>query len=365
VAAGGQQQIACDQASSASAAAITYTSTGMALGGAPFFNPGDGRPAYFGAPGSAGSRVTFLPPPIPTSTPISIYVPSKGYLRVDSTSDYAYVGNGTGLTPPELFYVQVRPWGRTAAPRGVSALPSRAAPRPPAAAARKLLRASNTPLAPPAGPSEPHGHAADPGGPGRGAAVAPDRPLLPPGHLHGQRDDGGPVCGPAPRILPAPGPAAGQHGAAAAAAARTAVGPQARPPAAACQHFSIRLQPRQHWAPPDYCRAPAPAAARQQHRRRHPLWRRPHVAGACASGARQGCSCCLPSGPPAQGLKSTPHPLTSGSLPSSSLMPLRRLPFHLPRYLSRYTACSGTSRLLRLAPSSATLSLAWTTWAAP
>jgi hypothetical protein len=108
LAVGGQQQIACDQAGLSSAAPFTYTGTGITLDGQPFTNPGGGKPAYFGAQGSTGSSVTFLPPPIPTSTPVNIYVPSKGYLRVDSTSDFAYVGNGTGLTPPELFYVQVR-----------------------------------------------------------------------------------------------------------------------------------------------------------------------------------------------------------------------------------------------------------------
>jgi hypothetical protein len=108
VAVGGQQQIACDQATPASAAAITYTGVGMALNGQPFVNPGDGTPAYFASAGSAGSAVTFLRPPILTSTALDIYTPNGGYLRADSATDFVYVGNGTGLAPPEQFTMQVR-----------------------------------------------------------------------------------------------------------------------------------------------------------------------------------------------------------------------------------------------------------------
>jgi hypothetical protein len=85
----GQQQIACDQPTAATATPLTYTSRGLSYQGAPFFNPGGGQPAYFSTPGSAGTSATFLPPPIPTNTPVNIYVPSKGYLRVDNITGFA------------------------------------------------------------------------------------------------------------------------------------------------------------------------------------------------------------------------------------------------------------------------------------
>jgi hypothetical protein len=43
-------------------------------------------------------------PPLPPITPITIQDPSGNYVRVQNSSDFAWVGNGTGKTPPETFY---------------------------------------------------------------------------------------------------------------------------------------------------------------------------------------------------------------------------------------------------------------------
>jgi hypothetical protein len=37
-----------------------------------------------------------------------MHVPGKGYLRIDSTTQFASCSSGTGATPAELFYVQAR-----------------------------------------------------------------------------------------------------------------------------------------------------------------------------------------------------------------------------------------------------------------
>ncbi len=106
----GQQQIACDQPTRATATPLTYTGRGLAYNGAPFFNPGAGQPAYFSTPGTAGTSATFLPPPIPTNTPVNIMVPSKGYLRVDNITGYA-----VGARPAQPLCTLAR---RTALPVG-------------------------------------------------------------------------------------------------------------------------------------------------------------------------------------------------------------------------------------------------------
>jgi hypothetical protein len=301
VAVGGEQQIACDQDSAATATAITYTGAGMALDGQPFVNPGGGRPAYFGAQGSAGgTKITFLPPPVPTSAPVNINISSKGYLRADNTANYAYVGNGTGLTPPELFYMQVRARVPGRRLRARAAAPAcRARPlRGPCAGLRPQLTAPVTPVASwPTGPSQPHRHAADQGGPGGGAAVAPDRPLLSPRRLHRQRDNGGPGSGTAPRLQPTQGTEESQRGGASAWHPACA---QAYPSAASRQHLGICLQLRS-WqrAPPQRRQAPGPAASPRR-RHRHHCRRGPHLPGAvctapvpaAAAGARL-CHCPL------------------------------------------------------------------------
>jgi hypothetical protein len=81
-------EIACDQPTAATAATLTYTGTGMSYNGAPFVNPGGGKPAYFGAPGTSATSATFLPPPIPTDTPVSILITSKGYLVALNSTVY-------------------------------------------------------------------------------------------------------------------------------------------------------------------------------------------------------------------------------------------------------------------------------------
>jgi hypothetical protein len=43
-------------------------------------------------------------PPLPPITPITIQDPRGNYVRVQNSSDFAWVGNGTGKTPPETFY---------------------------------------------------------------------------------------------------------------------------------------------------------------------------------------------------------------------------------------------------------------------
>jgi hypothetical protein len=57
---------------------------GIGYDGAPFVSPGAGKPAYFGTPGTAGTSAVFLPPPIPTNTPVSVLVPGKCYLQLDT-----------------------------------------------------------------------------------------------------------------------------------------------------------------------------------------------------------------------------------------------------------------------------------------
>jgi hypothetical protein len=42
-------------------------------------------------------------PSIPPDTPLNIITPSGPYVRSDNTSNYAYPGNGTGITPPEQY----------------------------------------------------------------------------------------------------------------------------------------------------------------------------------------------------------------------------------------------------------------------
>jgi hypothetical protein len=100
---GGQQRVACDQSSTEGAAQLVYTGSGASYNNQPFINPGSNQPIYFGGSAAKPQAAAFLPPPIPTNTAISIAMPSRGFLRIDSTTAYAYCGNGNGTSPPELF----------------------------------------------------------------------------------------------------------------------------------------------------------------------------------------------------------------------------------------------------------------------
>jgi hypothetical protein len=98
-------QIQCDQQTPATASTLIYTGHGAEYNGQPFTNPGSNKPIYFGV--GNGTDASFQPPPLDTTSPMSIRYPGRGYLRVDNATNYAYCGNGTGEDPPELFYVQV------------------------------------------------------------------------------------------------------------------------------------------------------------------------------------------------------------------------------------------------------------------
>jgi hypothetical protein len=92
----GQLQFVCDQDTPGTA--ITYTGPGMALNGQPFINPGDGKPGYFAPATSGDSNVAFVLPPISTTTPVSFFIPGKGYLRIDSTTGYAVCTAPVGMS---------------------------------------------------------------------------------------------------------------------------------------------------------------------------------------------------------------------------------------------------------------------------
>ena len=102
---GGLQQVACDQSTMATAARLVYTGAGASVSAQPLVNPGSGKPVYLAPVGTtAGATMSFLPPPIPTNTPIAINMPGQCYVRVDNSSNPAWCGNGGGTTSPELWY---------------------------------------------------------------------------------------------------------------------------------------------------------------------------------------------------------------------------------------------------------------------
>jgi hypothetical protein len=97
--------IACDQTTASTAAQLIYTGSGARVGSQPLIDPGSAKPVHLGPAGTtAGATLAFLPPPIPTNTPIAINMPGQCYVRVDNATNFAWCGNGGGTTSPELWY---------------------------------------------------------------------------------------------------------------------------------------------------------------------------------------------------------------------------------------------------------------------
>ncbi len=107
----GEQGVLCDQPSTATATALTYTGTGLSYGGVPLMAPAPGAPLVLANSTSAPLTPTtddmaFAPtgPPLPANSPIAIACASGLYDRADNSSSLVYSAPGTGTSAPERFF---------------------------------------------------------------------------------------------------------------------------------------------------------------------------------------------------------------------------------------------------------------------
>ena len=103
----------CDQPTDAIATVMTYTGDGLSYNGIALVSAGPGQPLLLENTtrvpvlGPTADNLTLVPaltgPPIPPDTPLKILAPTGNPVRNDNLTNYAYVGNGNGTTPPELY----------------------------------------------------------------------------------------------------------------------------------------------------------------------------------------------------------------------------------------------------------------------